>query len=201
MQQQLKPAGESAGSPLVSSIMRLAREASIEINVQDLRDLDAGRRFLDPGTKVLVTFLPKQEWSESAAACRALKEAGFTPVPHIPVRLLKDADTLDRVFTELVEKGQAQEVLLISGDYPHPQGPYSCVDDVLRTGVLNKFGLQRVHFAGHPEGHPHVSLQEIRRAERTKALSAGAAGVEVSLISQFFFEAAPFVQWTNELRA
>lgn len=201
MREQLKRAERSEGLAVEALIMRLAREASIEINVQDLKDLQASRRFLDPGTRVLVTFLPKQDWSESEAACRMLKEAGFTPIPHIPVRLLGDADALDQVFSRLVEKGRAEEVLLISGDYPHPQGPYACVEDVLSTGVVNKFGLRRVCFAGHPEGHPHVSLEEIQRAQRAKALTAAAAGLEVSLMTQFFFQADPFLQWTQDMRA
>jgi methylenetetrahydrofolate reductase (NADPH) len=91
--------------------------------------------------------------------------------------------------------------LLLSGDYPQPHGPYAKVEDVLNTGVLRKFGLRRVSFAGHPEGHPHVSLQEIRRAERAKVLHAAAEGLEISLVTQFFFEASPFLQWTKEMRA
>lgn len=201
MTQQLKRAEERVGVSLEETIMGLARKASIEINVQDLKDLEASRALLNPGTKVLVTFLPKQQWSESETACRALKGAGFTPVPHIPVRLLTGAGMLDRVFAGLIEKGQAEEVLLLSGDYPQPLGPYACVEDVLNTGVLQKFGLRRVSFAGHPEGHPHVSVDEIRRAERAKAMSAAAIGLEVSLVTQFFFEADPFLQWTREMRA
>lgn len=187
--------------PIEATIMRLAREASIEINLQDLKDLNASRKFLDPGTRVLVTFLPKQQWSESVATCRSLADAGLTPIPHIPVRLLSDADMLKQVLASLMDKGRAQEVLLLSGDYPHPHGPYACVEDVLNTGVLKQFDLRRVCFAGHPEGHPHVSLQEIRRAERAKALGAAASGMEVSLMTQFFFEAAPFLQWANDIRA
>lgn len=201
MKQQLKRVVEVTDVSVESSIMHLAREASIEINTQDLKELDSAQAFLGRGTKILITFLPNQSWSESEAACRVLKQMGFTPIPHIPVRLLSDASMLDRVFAGLVHKGQAEEVLLLSGDYSHPLGPYTCVEDVLRTGVLNKFGLRRVSFAGHPEGHPRVSIEEIRRSERAKALSAAAAGLEVSIMTQFFFEGSPFLRWTNEMRA
>lgn len=53
---------------------------------------------------------------------------------------------LDRVLSGLVGEGQAQEVLLLSGDYPHALGPYSRVEDVLDTAALTKYGLQRVSF-------------------------------------------------------
>jgi methylenetetrahydrofolate reductase (NADPH) len=71
---------------------------------------------------------------------------------------------------------------------------------VLETGVLQKYGLPRASFAGHPEGHPRVPLEEIRRAELAKMLTASAAGLEVSFVSQFFFETAPFIKWSRMLR-
>lgn len=184
-----------------SSIVQLAQEASIEINVHDLKDLEASRAFLRPGTRMFVTFLPKQQWDESRDACRAIQRAGFEPVPHVPVRLMRDADMMNRVFAGLIENGGAQELLLLSGDYPHPEGPYTCVEEVLSTGVLRKFDLRRVSFAGHPEGHPKVSAEEIRRAELAKALGAAITGMQVSIMTQFFFEAEPFLQWVGEMRA
>jgi methylenetetrahydrofolate reductase (NADPH) len=92
-------------------------------------------------------------------------------------------------------------VLLIAGDYPHASGPYAAVVDVLRTGKLGEHGLTRVSLAGHPEGHPKVPLTEIRRAEREKAELALALGLETTLLTQFFFEAQPFLDWAKQLRS
>ena len=199
--QGLKKIRATAHRSLESSILQLAQEASIEINVQDLKHLEASRAFLRPGSRMFVTFLPKQQWDESRDACRAIKRAGFEPVPHVPVRLMRDAAMLNRVFAGLIEDGGAQELLLLSGDYPHPEGPYTCVEEVLSTGVLRKFDLRRVSFAGHPEGHPQVSAEDIRRAELAKALGAATTGLHVSIMTQFFFEAEPFLQWVAEMRA
>lgn len=201
MNQPLQERVTSEDVAVEETIMRLAREASIEINVQDLKDLAASRPLLAPGKKIFVTFLPKQTWEATETACRTLKNAGFEPVPHIPVRLIKDAQRLDTILGGLVQHGQVREVLLLSGDYPHPEGPYASVEDVLNTDALSKFGLKRVCFAGHPEGHPNVQQEEIRRAERAKALSATGSGMEVTLVTQFFFEADPFLHWTHDLRA
>jgi len=116
------------------------------------------------------------------------------------VRLLDDERTLDNLLARAVSDG-AREVLLIAGDYPQPTGPYASVADVLRTGKLKAHGLQRVSLAGHPEGHPKVALAEIRRAEIEKAHLAYDAGLETTLLTQFFFEAQPFLDWTAQLRA
>jgi len=87
---------------LETTIMGLARDASLEINVKDMRDLEASMSFLSRGRKVFISFLPKQTWVETEAACRATRKAGFDPVPHIPVRLLADPRALDHVVAGLV---------------------------------------------------------------------------------------------------
>jgi methylenetetrahydrofolate reductase (NADPH) len=183
-----------------ASIARLARECSIEMNAQDARQLPRTRALLPPGKKVYVSHLPKQTWQQTLDACRDVTEVGFDPVPHLPVRLLDSERALDE-FLQAARRAEVAEILLISGDYPQATGPYSTVAEVLRTGKLSEYGFRRVSMAGHPEGHPKVPLAEIRRAEREKAQLAQAAGLQVTLLTQFFFEAPPFLDWAAALRA
>lgn len=183
-----------------ASIARLARACSLEMNVQDVPKLDRARALLSPGKKIYVSHLPKQTWQETIDACREVREAGFDPVPHLPVRLLESEHTLDEFLRAATERAEVGEILLISGDYPQARGPYSAVAEVLRTGKLGEHGLRRVSMAGHPEGHPKVPLAEIRRAEREKSRLAEAAGLQVTLLTQFFFEAPPFLDWAAGLR-
>ena len=197
-------ASSTAFSPekdVADTIARLAREASIEINVHDIGHLEESRRLLPPGKAVYVSHLPKQSWSDTEAACRAVRAAGFRPVPHVPVRLLPDAATVDRVLSGFVNAAQVDELLLISGDYPLALGPYSEVLQLLTTGALQQHGIGRVSVAGHPEGHPKVQLADIRRAELDKVRMAQQSGLELTLLTQFFFEEAPFLGWVRELRA
>ncbi|MFC4311825.1 methylenetetrahydrofolate reductase [Steroidobacter flavus] len=184
-----------------TAIARLARECSIEMNVQDARDLRRARGLLPSGKKVYVSHLPKQTWQQTLDACREVREVGFDPIPHVPVRLLDSEHTLDAFLRQAVSEAQVAEILLISGDYPQAVGPYSSVADVLRAGRLHEHGLRGVSMAGHPEGHPKVPLAEIRRAEREKVTLAQAAGLQTTLLTQFFFEAPPFLKWADELRA
>lgn len=193
---------ESVAPPIVhpAGIARLARECSIEMNVQDAPYLDRARALLPAGKKIYVSHLPKQTWLQTLEACREVREAGFDPVPHLPVRLLGSERVLDE-FLLAASRDEVPEILLIAGDYPQASGPYSSVAEVLRAGKLSDHGFRRVSMAGHPEGHPRVSLVEIRRAEREKAELARAAGLQVTLLTQFFFEAPPFLEWAAGLRA
>lgn len=194
---QRKPADLS----LSRTITQLASEASIEINVQDLKDLPASRAFLPPGQRIYVSYLPRQTWQQTEAACRAVKEAGFDPIPHVPVRQIASESMLARLLDTLIASAQVKDILLIAGDYSQAVGPYSQVAEVLRSGVLSGRGLRAVSFAGHPEGHPKIPLEEIRRAEREKAQVAADLGLEVTFVTQFFFEPKPFLDWAQPLRA
>lgn len=193
---------ENVVPPVVhpASIARLARECSIEMNVQDAPHLDRARALLPAGKRIYVSHLPKQTWLQTLEACREVREAGFDPVPHLPVRLLGSERVLDE-FLQAARRDEVAEMLLIAGDYPQANGPYSTVAEVLRSGKLTDQGFGRVSMAGHPEGHPKVPLVEIRRAEREKVGWARAAGLQVTLLTQFFFEAPPFLEWAADLRA
>jgi len=194
---QTAPASDSA---LIASIVGLAREASIELNIQDVVHLPASRALLPPGQRIYVSFLPKQSWQQTVAASVAVRSAGFEPVPHVPVRLLPDQVTLEQTLSDLAAQAQVQEVLLIAGDYDSAVGPYENVGNVLRTGALQRAGMRRVSLAGHPEGHPKVALDTIRRAEREKLQLAVNAGLTPRLLTQFFFEPEPFLEWIEQLR-
>jgi len=183
-----------------ASIARLVRECSIEMNIQDAPHLNRARALLPAGKKIYVSHLPKQTYLQTLEACREVREAGFDPVPHLPVRLLGSERVLDE-FLQAASRDGVAEMLLIAGDYPQATGPYSTVAEILRTGKLGDFGFRRVSMAGHPEGHPKVPLAEIRRAEREKVELARAAGLQVTLLTKFFFEAPPFVEWASGLRA
>lgn len=186
---------------LRQAIIELAGNASVEINVADVKYLEASRTHLAPGTRIFISHLPKQNWQDTEAACRAVMAAGFRPVPHIPARLLPDAATLERLLDSFAAGAQVTEVLLIAGDYAEAVGPYPDVSAILRSDLLNKHGMQRVSLAGHPEGHPKVAFDEIRRAERDKARLAAQSGLDAVLVTQLVFESAPFLDWARQLRA
>jgi methylenetetrahydrofolate reductase (NADPH) len=187
-------------SVLARAIAELARDATIEINVQDVNDLESSRAFLAAGKTIYVSHLPRQTWEQTEVACLAIHRFGFNPVPHVPVRLIRNLAMLDRILDSLV-RAHVAEVLLVAGDYPAAVGPFASVMDVLRVGLLQQHGFRRISIAAHPEGHPQVSLQEIRRAEREKVIFATNQGLEVTLLTQFFFEGEPFIRWLAGLRS
>src|SRR5688572_1434262 len=106
-----QPKVESMAPSVVdpATIARLARECSIVINVQDARELRKARQLLPPGRKIYVSHLPKQTWQQTVDACREVREVGFDPVPHVPVRLLNSERALDELLHQAVRDAEVAE--------------------------------------------------------------------------------------------
>ena len=179
---------------------QLASDASIEINSLDFAHFAAAREHLRAGQRIFVSHLPGQAWEDTFQVCASLSTGGFDPVPHIPVRLLRDARQLDQILAMAADAG-VREPLLISGDYADAEGDFSSVLQVLQTGALQARGFARVSLAGHPDGHPRVPWDVICQAQVDKWHAASAAGLDVAFVTQFFFAADPFVQWARQLRS
>ena len=184
----------------MTSVAGFARRASLELNVHEIKDLAAGRALLPAGAKIYISHLPKQTWADTIAASAAVRDVGLDPVPHVPVRLLSDREDAERLFAALVGRARVAELLLISGDHAQPRGAYPAVLELLQAGLLQRHGIGRASFAGHPEGHPVVALPDIRRAESDKAQWAQQEGLVASFLTQFCFESEPFVSWASDAR-
>jgi methylenetetrahydrofolate reductase (NADPH) len=191
---------QNSSESLREVIMRLAHEASVELNVQDIPHLAPSRALLAGGTRIYISHLPKQSFEKTLEACTAVRAAGFEPIPHVPVRLLESQEELNQLVDAAVARS-VKELLLISGDYAHALGPYSAVADVLTSIDLRARGIERISIGGHPEGHATVGLSDIRRAELAKARIADSQGLQTTFVTQFFFETKPFLEWVGTLRA
>jgi methylenetetrahydrofolate reductase (NADPH) len=183
------------------AIATLARAASVEMTWHDIDQLAACRPSIAPGTLVFASHLPAQTWRQTVETCVAIRAHGLEPVPHVPVRRLADRAEFANLMSTLTGEAQVSRLLLIAGDSPRPAGVFSSTLEALRTGVLAKHGIHRVFVAGHPEGHPQILDHELRRAERDKLAFASAHGMEIAFLTQFFFDAAPFVAWVRIMRA
>ena len=79
---------------------------------------------------------------------------GFVPVPHISARRLKSQDQLEEFLGRLQEVGATEHVFAVGGDPAEPEGPYPDSLSVIRTGLLQKYGVREVSIAGLPRGPP-----------------------------------------------
>jgi methylenetetrahydrofolate reductase (NADPH) len=182
-------------------VAELVAAASIELSP---RDPLAGPGLADlfpPATTVFVNHPPSADYGDIVAACARLRRAGFVPVPHIAARRLASMEAATDFLRRATDEADIADVLLIGGDPDWPAGPFRDSLTLLASGLVECHGIERVRFAGYPEGHPLISANALGRALSAKLALAQERGLAVSLVTQFGFDAAPIEAWIAGLRA
>jgi methylenetetrahydrofolate reductase (NADPH) len=174
---------------------------SFEITSRDVDHLDEIASLVPQGTQVSVTFLPNEDFKGRVQAARAIRRLGFEPMPHVPARYLRSRTELDNFLASLAGEAEIRRVFVVAGDLASPLGPFADALDVISSGVLGRHGVRHVGVAGYPEGHPNISEDRLWDALLQKQKVLGDLGHEMSVITQFGFDAAPILTWVERLRS
>lgn len=173
---------------------------SIEVSPREAKIVDAATGRLDPGTEVFLVWIPGADPMEMVAPAAKLRRAGLFPVPHIGARHIESETQLEHVVARLAGDAGVDRVLVVGGDRDQPVGPYDSALGVMKSGVFAKAGILRVAIAGFPEGHPQIPASTLERALAAKVNFARRAGLQLTIVTQFCFEAEPIVRWLRQVR-
>jgi methylenetetrahydrofolate reductase (NADPH) len=186
----------SAGEPA-----ELIRGYSVEVTPRSRSAIEVCRDHLAPGTEVYIAFVPGEMHHAVVATAAGLRAAGFVPVPHVTARNVASSAELDDFLGRLAGEAGVTRALVIAGDLEQPAGPYHSSLELLRTGLFEKHGLQRIGLACYPEAHPRIGADRLEQALLAKLEAVRGAGLKAWLVSQFCFEAAPILDLLARLRA
>ncbi len=159
------------------------------------------REHLRPGTTVYITFLPGSDFNDTIAVAKRLREEGLEPVPHFAARSIPDRTFLDENLARLTGEAGVDQVLIIGGAVDKPVGTFSDSMQLLETGLFDAHGIRRIGVAGHPEGSPDISDEAVRDALAWKNSFAERTGLDLYVITQFCFEAAPIIEWDRRIQS
>jgi methylenetetrahydrofolate reductase (NADPH) len=185
----------------IEQIQQAAAHWSIEVTPAGATKIDSFADCLDPGTTVNVTFLPGSDPMDTVAVAERLHNEGMNPVPHLAARSLRDTDQLDTLLAAYTSRCGVNEVLVIGGGVDHPVGAFSDSMQVLETSLIQRYGIQNVGVAGHPEGSPDITQSEIADALAAKNRLAKRDGLKMYIETQFCFEADIVLAWERDVRA
>ena len=194
--------GVSPPSPndVALSFTRMLSGYSVEVTSRDRRSMDAAGDELTAGTEVFIAALPGDSVEQLVAAADRLKRAGLVPVPHVVARNIENLAAADTLLGQLSDAG-VDRVLTLGGDRDQPAGALTDSLQLIQSGLLQKHGLGRIFIGCYPEGHPKITTAQLDAARQVKLKMAAQAGMDVTLISQFCFEAAPIVDFARRLQA
>jgi methylenetetrahydrofolate reductase (NADPH) len=184
-----------------SGVAEMLRDYSIEVNPREPKIMDAAAARLDPGTEVFLTWIPGADPMNMVAAATKLRRGGLLPVPHIAARIIESAAQLEQLAARFAGEAGVDRVLIVGGDREKPAGPYDSSLAVMRSGALQRVGIIRTAIGGFPEGNPNIPDALLAEALTAKLNFARSAGLQLSIVTQFCFEAEPIVKWIRSLRA
>jgi methylenetetrahydrofolate reductase (NADPH) len=173
---------------------------SLEMTGKDAGHLERARGTIPPGTRINVTFLAGEDLQARVTAAAAVREYGFTPVPHVAARRIGSERALEEFLAALRTAGASENLFVIAGDPPRPEGPYEDAAALVRSGKLAAFGARRVSIAGYPEGHPEIADDVLWTSLADKARLLADAGLADSIITQFGFDAGAALRWIERVR-
>ncbi|MEV7421059.1 methylenetetrahydrofolate reductase [Streptomyces sp. NPDC091212] len=188
----------AARAPL--SPVALLEDFSLEMTGKDVPGLEEARDRIPAGTRINVTFLGNEDPAMRLAAAGAVRRFGFTPVPHLSARRLRSRAELADVLAALRQDGAADHVFVIGGDPATPHGPYDDALTLIRSGLLQEYGVRHVGVSGYPEGHPAIAGPALWSAIEDKTAALARHGLAGDVITQFGFAADPVLTWVEALR-
>jgi methylenetetrahydrofolate reductase (NADPH) len=174
---------------------------SLDVTSSELGELAPARAVIPAGTPVQLAFPDSADLAERVSTARAIKAAGFAPVPIIAARRLRSQAILREYLATLRAAGASESVLVVAGDPAQPQGPYPDAATVIGSGLLEAHGVRQASVAGHPGGHPAVEDGVLWAALAAKTAVLRRRGLAGEVITQFGFDAAQVLAWLAEARA
>lgn len=184
-----------------ANLARLFADVSLEMTAKDVEQIEAMAARVPAGTMVSITFLPGETFASRVDAAAAVFRQGLKPVPHISARRLTSAGELEGFLDALAERVDLQQVFVVAGDLPDPAGPFEDALAIIRSGLLEKYGVRHVGISGYPEGHPGIDAPKLWQALADKHAELTARGLDYSIMTQFGFDAAPILGWLEQVRA
>lgn len=122
---------------------------------------------LPPGARVSVTASPIKGLEATIALCEQLQAAGFSAVPHLSARMVRDRAHLTDLLGRLQGVG-VDRAFIVGGDTKVP-GEFP--DGLSLLQEMQEIGqpLREIGIPCYPKGHPFIADEVLLDALRAKA--------------------------------
>ena len=141
---------------------------------------------VDKSHAIYITYLPDEDSKNVIETAKKLILEGYDVIPHLPSRTMESKSDLEKYIANLSEESGCKKILVIGGGGKQ-NGNISSSLEVLQTEYLDKYNFNEVGVAGHPEGSPDISEEELEKAIIEKNKFSVNADFKMYLATQFFF--------------
>lgn len=155
---------------------------------------------LDSKNHIYITYLPDASENDILETVEFVSNQKLIPIVHLPARTMKDLDHVRDFLKEVRKRTDSSKILVIGGGGDQ-KGNIKSSLDILESGLLNDFGFHHIGIAGHPEGSPDINQETIDQFLNKKFQLSKLKNLDFELVTQFFFNAEPFINWCEKLKA
>lgn len=176
---------------------------SIEVMPRTAAKVENFRALLPVGTRVYVAHIAGTPFEDMLATARRLTEEGFPVMPHIPARIIPDVVTLETWVRRYREEAGVTQALLLGGGPTKPEGTLESAIQLIETGLFDRYGYNRLHVAGHPEGNRDIDAEgttvQVDASLMWKQDFSSRTDAEMAIVTQFAFDAAAVSGWAERI--
>ena len=177
---------------------------SIEVIPKTVSKTESFGDTLPKSTRVYLAHLQDADITEMVPAAKKLNDEGFTVMPHIPARVIKNKAMLGDWLSMYQNEAGVDEALLIAGGSPKPIGDYDSSIKLIESGLFDLAGFKRLHIAGHPEGNkdidPDGEIKNVSEALSWKQEFSKRTDAEMAIATQFCFDANVVKKWMDDIK-
>ena len=196
-----KPARPDTRKPQQANtrVAKLAANFTVEVTPRAAEKITNFRDHLPESTGVYVTSLAGSHLSDTVKTCIKLRAQGMRPIPHITARSLSGKRELEEYLKQLTGEAGVRDVLAIAGAAGKPVGDFDETMQMLDTGLFEKYAIDSIGVAGHPEGSRDMPDEATALALKRKNAFSEQAEAHMYLLTQFFFDAGPVIEWAHRI--
>ena len=178
---------------------------SIEVVPNSAAKVESFADVLPKNTRVYIAHLSeKEDIKTMVATAKRISDEGFSVMPHIPARIIKNKATLENWISMYRNEANVTEALLIGGGSSQPLGDFDSSIQLIESGLFDAAGFKRLHIAGHPEGSkdidPNGGNANVSSALSWKQEFSKRTDAEMAIATQFCFDATTVTQWAESLK-
>ena len=145
-----------------------------------------------PEVRITITASPRRGMDATLRLAESLVRQGYSVVPHISARLVRDAAHLREILAAVRAMG-ASDVFVVAGDAREPAGEFP--DSVsLLSAMAPDHGLRDIGVTGYPESHSFIDDDVTVQAMWDKRRIA------TYIVSNLCFDPRVVKKWVTRVR-
>ena len=177
---------------------------SIEVVPNSAAKIESFKEILPTNTRVYIAHLETESIAKMVATAKRINEEGFTAMPHIPARIIKNEMVLNDWISMYQNEAGVDEALLLAGGSTKPVGAYDSSIQLIESELFDKAGFKRLHIAGHPEGSkdidPDGGMKNVSEALSWKQEFSDRTDADMAIATQFCFDADIVNKWAINIK-